>query len=346
MGATVSAKTVRATLGVARSMGLDPRELAVRHLVVDTLTDVDARAPHARWLALWQELESRAEGVAIGIRAAEALPFGTWDVVDYLLSTSDTVGTGLRRFERYFALISTGATHTLEHRGDEVELVRRYTSASPVRLLAPAEFAFAATLSHLRMVLDRPYAPRAVRFAAPAPASDAEHRRFFGCPVTFGATTSAIVMARADLDLPLRAPDAGLALVLERHAELLVGGLEAPDDDLETQVRRVIIQSLPDAAVSLESTARRLGTSARTLQRRLSSAGLSFDVLLDGTRRELARQYLGDPALSIQETAHLLGFGDLRGFYRAFKRWEQQTPAEFRRAAHDAPHSGIGASGP
>ena len=60
---------------------------------------------------------------------------------------------------------------------------------------------------------------------------------------------------------------------------------------------------------------------------------LTFDHVVDGTRRELARRYLGDPAISIQETAHLLAFGDLRGFYRAFKRWEGRTPAEFRRHA-------------
>lgn len=337
MAGTVSAKTVRAVLGVAQSMGLEPRELAARHGVIEALTDVDARFPHTRWVGLWQELDRRAGGAAIGIAAAEALPFGHWDVVDYLIGTSEALGVALRRFERYFAIISTGATHTLEHHGDEVHLVRRYTGTAPVRLLAPTEFAFATTLSHLRMVLGHPYRPRAVRFAAPAPASDAEHRRFFDCPVTFGATTSAIVMDRAALSLPMLRPDPQLALILERHAERLVGELGAPDEDLATRVRRVIVRGLPDGEVSLDATARRLGTSARTLQRRLRDAGLSFDALLDAMRRDLARQYLGDPALSIQETAHLLAFGDLRGFYRAFKRWERCTPAEYRRRVHGAP---------
>ena len=38
--------------------------------------------------------------------------------------------------------------------------------------------------------------------------------------------------------------------------------------------------------------------------------------------------------LRVTETAHLLAFGDLRGFYRAFKRWQGCTPAEFRRSAN------------
>jgi AraC-like DNA-binding protein len=339
---TVSAKTVRAVLGVAQGMGLEPRALASRHGVGDAATDVDARFPHAAWLALWQELERHAGGAAVGIRAAERLPFGHWDVIDYLLSTSETLEVGLRRFERYFSIISTGAMHTLERIGDEVQLVRRYADPA-VRLLAPTEFAFAATLSHLRMVLGFHYRPRSVRFASPAPRSDDEHRRFFDCPITFGAATSAIVIDRADLALPMHNPNPELALMLERHAEQLVSRLR--DESLEARVRLMIVRGMPDGDVSLDGTARRLGTSARTLQRRLSDENLSFDALLDGTRRELARQYLGDPALSIQETAHLLAFSDLRGFYRAFKRWEGCTPADFRRA-HVSSSPLLGASRP
>jgi AraC-like DNA-binding protein len=328
---TVSAKTVRAVLGVAQGMGLDPRALASRHGVTEAMSDIDARFPHAAWLGMWEDLERDAGGAAVGIRAAERLPFGHWDVIDYLLSTSETLEVGLRRFERYFAIISTGATHTLERKGDDVLLVRRYADVA-VRLLAPTEFAFAATLSHLRMVLGFHFRPREVRFASPAPSNDTEHRRFFDCPVVFGAATSVIVIDRASLSLPMHNPEPELGLMLERHAEQLVGRLGARDESLEARVRLMIVRGMPDGDVSLDGAARRLGTSARTLQRRLSDEGLSFDALLDGTRRDLARQYLGDPALSIQETAHLLAFGDLRGFYRAFKRWEGVTPADFRRA--------------
>lgn len=333
MAGTVSAKTVRAALAVAKGMGLDAGALARARGLGEALTDVDARFPHSAWIGLWQDLEQHARGAPVGIRAAEQLPFGHWDVIDHLIGTSETLEIALLRFERYFAIISTGATHTIERHADEVHLVRRYADGARLRMLTPTEFAFATTISHLRMVLGFHFCPREVRFAAPAPASDAEHRRFFGCPVSFEAEPSVIVIDRAALTLPLHRPDAGLGLFLERHAELLLRELASPDEDFPTRVRRVIVQGLPDGHVSLAAAARRLGMSARTLQRRLHERGLSFDALLDGTRRDLARRYLGDPALSIQETAHLLAFGDLRGFYRAFKRWEGRTPAEYRRSA-------------
>ena len=76
MAGTVNAKTVRAVLGAARAMGLDARALADAWGLADALTDVDARFPHAAWLELWQDVARRTGREAIGIEAAERLPWG------------------------------------------------------------------------------------------------------------------------------------------------------------------------------------------------------------------------------------------------------------------------------
>jgi AraC-like DNA-binding protein len=327
---TVNAKTVRAALGAAKALGLDARALAEAHGVALALTDVDRRFPHRVWLALWQDM-SRATGrESIGLDAAELLPWGHFDVIDYLLGTSDDFATGLRRFERYFSLVSTGVAHVIEGHPDGAELVRRYAPGCHTRMLAPAEFAFANIVLRSRTALGAHWCPRVVRFASPAPASDAAHRRVFDCPVTFEAEESAIVIDRATLALPMRHPDPSLTAILERHAELLLPGVGTEVDPVG-RTRRVILEGLRDGEVSLDRAARRLGTSARSLQRTLREGDYTFNDLVDECRKELARRYLGDPTLSIQEIAHLLAFGDLRGFYRAFRRWEGDTPLEFRK---------------
>ena len=218
----------------------------------------------------------------------------------------------------------------IERDGDTVRIVRRYAPECQTRLLAPSEFAFAATVARFRLVLAFRWCPREVTFAAHAPPNDSAHRRFFGCPVRFDAPSSTLVLDASDLALPIQQQDSELGRVLERHAELLVRELDV-ERDFVSQVRRVIVNGLPDADVSIARTARQLALSVRTLQRRLREHGLTFDDLYDSVRGELARRYLDDPTLSIQETAHLLAFADLRGFYRAFERWEGRTPAEYRR---------------
>lgn len=327
---TVNAKTVRATLGAAAALKLDARALAHAHGLADALTDVDARFPHAKWLALWRDIIQASGSASVGLDAAERLPWGHFDVIDYLAGTSDTFETALRRFSRYFALVSTGVAHVLEDHGDTMHLVRRYAPDCHTRMLAPAEFGFANIVLRMRIVLGIPWCPRAVRFASPAPVTDAAHRRLFGCPVSFEAEESAIIIERSTLALPLQRPDPSLRAILERHAEMLLERLGTEDHPVG-RTRNAILEGMRDGDVSIARTARRLGTSVRTLQRTLEEHGQTFNGLVDTCRHELARRYLGDSSLSIQEIAHLLAFSDLRGFYRAFRRWEGSTPAEHRK---------------
>jgi AraC-like DNA-binding protein len=82
----------------------------------------------------------------------------------------------------------------------------------------------------------------------------------------------------------------------------------------------------------VEVIASRLGTSPRTLQRRLrEEEQTSHKQLLDEIRHALALRYLDTEGLSIGEAAFLLGFSEPSAFHRAFKRWTGATPGAYRR---------------
>jgi AraC-like DNA-binding protein len=81
---------------------------------------------------------------------------------------------------------------------------------------------------------------------------------------------------------------------------------------------------------SLQDVAQELGLSARTLQRRLTDAGITFQELVEETRRELARHYLKQRNVELNEAAFLLGFEDANSFFRAFQGWEGTSPTEWR----------------
>lgn len=108
---------------------------------------------------------------------------------------------------------------------------------------------------------------------------------------------------------------------------------EAGDECLGLHVVQTLTESLREGRPTLVHVARRMHMSERTLQRRLVDAGTSFQELLDGTRRTLARAYLADPRLSLAEVAYRLGYADLRAFVRGFKRWTGTTPGKLRGSA-------------
>jgi len=69
----------------------------------------------------------------------------------------------------------------------------------------------------------------------------------------------------------------------------------------------------------------------RTLARRLKREGSSFRQLRNEILSQQAIGYLRDGTLSIEAMAELLNYHDSANFRRAFKKWFDVTPDEYRR---------------
>jgi AraC-like DNA-binding protein len=89
-------------------------------------------------------------------------------------------------------------------------------------------------------------------------------------------------------------------------------------------------QHLTGRRPNIEDIAGALHISARTLQRRLQDEGSSFQRVLGEARRHLARHYLNNSTLELNEAAYLLGYEDGNSFVRAFRSWEGVPPARWR----------------
>ena len=80
----------------------------------------------------------------------------------------------------------------------------------------------------------------------------------------------------------------------------------------------------------MAGVAKRLAMSERTLQRRLADRDLSFKAIVETTQKQLAENLLRHGRYSLADVAYLTGFSEQSAFNRAFKRWTDQTPTEFR----------------
>ena len=98
------------------------------------------------------------------------------------------------------------------------------------------------------------------------------------------------------------------------------------DENFAERVRLAIQQKLTGRRPTIEDIADALHISSRTMQRRLQDEGFSFQRVLEGARRQLARHYLNNSALELNEAAYLLGYEDGNSFVRAFRTWEGFRP--------------------
>lgn len=108
---------------------------------------------------------------------------------------------------------------------------------------------------------------------------------------------------------------------------------ETPFDELTFTgcLSRVLETQLPLGQISLPEIAELVGTSARTLQRRLDAQGTTYSVVLDEVRQRVALERLRHSDATVTEIAHDLGYSDSAHFARAFRRWSGLSPLELRR---------------
>jgi AraC-like DNA-binding protein len=191
-----------------------------------------------------------------------------------------------------------------------------------------AELTMGMALNLIRHAAGPSWAPRAVMFEHPCPEQWHDHCKFFDAQVYFDQPVNSMLIPKRDLNRPMPGRDPLLLGVIVDAIRRL-DGLRTPQG-LVDRVRDQVRQTLSMGEPTLESAAHRLDFSSWSLQRRLSREGVSFSQVLDGVRREMATHYLRQPHLSISEIALLLGFSEVSAFSRAFRRWHDVSPRQWR----------------
>lgn len=147
-------------------------------------------------------------------------------------------------------------------------------------------------------------------------------------PARFSMAANQIRFPAQYLTAPLATANAVTARLVARECERELALLGYNEDMLE-RVRATLINEqgrYPD----LETAAKKLYMTSRTLKRRLHSHGISFQKLLDEARHRDSVRLLEDPSLSLEEVANRLGYTAPANFSRAFRKWSGRTPGDFR----------------
>jgi AraC-like DNA-binding protein len=147
--------------------------------------------------------------------------------------------------------------------------------------------------------------------------------------VRFKAERNTVVLRTSDINRPFTTYNEELLNILGAQLDSEIEARRA-SLNVEERVKQALNRSLVGRRPNLQDVAQQLHLSARTLQRRLADAGVSFKKIVEDTRRELARRYLQQSTIELSETAFLLGYEDANSFFRAFHDWEGTSPGEWR----------------
>ncbi|MDA7418038.1 AraC family transcriptional regulator [Xenophilus arseniciresistens] len=326
---TSSAAWLQGVLAMFEAEGLDvPALLHDAGFDPASVRHQNARFPVDEITLLWQHAVARAGRPTLGLDRMLAATHSRIGTVGHAMACSADLGEALQCLARYMAVISDATAFSLAADARGCWLVMDHTGGSLPIPRQRVEYALLTVLMQCRWLTRRELEPLAMEFVHPAPADDRRHREAFGCTPRFGAQANRMLLAAADLALPLPTHQHELG---QMQAQLLDTQLERlGQTTTSTLVCAEIARRLPQGEPRRQDVAQGLGLAERTLQRRLQAESVSFQALLERTRSELARQYLAQARYSLTEVADLLGFVDTSNFFRACRRWFGMPPAQYR----------------
>ena len=281
----------------------------------------------AQLFALWRTVAEMSPDPAIGLKLGAETRMERSHPAAIAVMCSRTFGDALERLGRYKKL--TCPEEIRVHKNTEEAAVEFfYVEATEPQPDVLVDMVLAWILTVGQHGTDGQVAPLRLELTRRA-----VHRelleRHFGCRVRFKADRNALVFRASDLARQFVTHNEELLTVIgtQLDSELKARKLS---QDVGEQVKDALRQSLAGKRPGLQDVARELGLGLRTLQRRLTDADITFQQLLEDTRRELAHHYLKHSTVELNEAAFLLGFEDANSFFRAFQVWEGTSPGEWR----------------
>jgi AraC-like DNA-binding protein len=245
-----------------------------------------------------------------------------------VIQTAPTLGDAFDRSVKFQRLMTTSAKIELERQESSLRWIWKIPDATTLGARVRNEVVLSEHVALLRLLTTN-FKPTLIRFTHKAPCDDIAHRKYFGCPISWGADENSVSWPTKDLDRSLGV-DLNIGNFFERDAKLRIAQL--PEIGIVPLVTDVVLKKLSTGNVSLKSTAAALGLSSRTLRRDLVTAGFTFRELIDEIRQKRAVELASDGQRSMTEIAIDLGFSEVSAFCRAWKRWFKQSFKETRSA--------------
>ncbi len=299
----------------------------------DSLQDPEARISSQKFNVLVDYCNQQLESNDFSIQVAKQFQPSMFHVLGYTMMSSSSLKDALESIVKYMQVLSNSNELSLIEDGNDLifnmNLFTLPDSDEKVISLCVAETWLGTIVQFSRGLVDQTLALKKVVLCFPKPDYDTCYLNdYFQCDVEFGAATSMLVFDSQQAKIPLLS---GNQQVNQIHEKLLTELLSRVNkDNLTNMVITIICDALPMGAPTQTDIANQLNMSLRNLQRKLHAKGTNYKDILDSVRKKLTLGYITQKHLSISEISYLVGFSDTSNFNRAFRRWTNQAPGQYR----------------
>ena len=311
------------------ALGANPMSLLREHgLTAKLLANPETRLP---LLAVNQLLERSAHVTQrpdFGLLLASRRDFTDLGPISVVLKEEKTPRDAINTLLRYMKLLNAALVSHTEEVAGKLVIHERIVSdqGGPVR--QSTEFAVAVVFKTVQELVSPEWRPVAVCFTHRPPSDLSLHRRFFGCDVQFNSDFNGFVCMVADLNKETHKRQTTISKFARSYLE---DSLNSYQNSSIFTIRQLVLALLPAGRCTAKQVAAHLGVDRRTLHRHLEVEGVTFKLLLERIRSELAIEHLRDSDMSMSDISAILGFSSSSAFSHWFRDTFYCSPLGWRK---------------
>lgn len=295
---------------------------------IDVIDNIEA-VPADHFFQL-HELLDQTLGPGFSVRVGQQMKMDDYGVLGLSWKTCSKAKEIFERSERYFKLLSDTYVFKVEQEGDRSKILL-FRDAHRRGVELSNEATFSATVVVLQAMTETDIQPIEVSFKHKSPSNIDSYKKAFQCPILFQQPENYIAYRAEDLEMRTAKADESINRFLVERVEEETKGIEISTNKLVDDVEQLIRDALPGGIPSINEISMHLSMSNRTLTRRLSESSMTFRDLIQKAQQEISQDLLRNTSSSIAEIAFQTGFSEQSAFNRAFKRWTDHSPLEYRK---------------
>ena len=302
--------------------------LAKVNLNAHQLVDGDNMIPFEAMVMLLEHAARDLNCPSFGLQLSTHQNLQALGNIGLLMKNCLTARDAIQCAQRYMALHSPAEYWNLveEEQFSYINRFEHFHSIGHARQYKELSFGVCLRLSHL--LIGENFKGHRLEFSHKPISSLKYYRQFFSMDVSFNQEQNRIILDSHYLSRPIADVNQKIRQQVEGSLSQL---LALHGDDIERQVRTLILQTMSIKENTLDNIASQLHMNKRTLQRKLKDKSLKFKTLLNEIRIDTACWHLQASNMDITLLSEILGYRDISAFSRAFKSQMHCSALQWRK---------------
>ena len=265
-------------------------------------------------------------GLSLGRRLTPA----THGAMGFLANSSPNLLMALKAFQSFVPTRVSFARLSLKTHPSWVECFIHFDiTLNPAVHRALSETCVVVFFECAEFIIGRPLTEARISFSHDKPSYSDRYSHHLAGYYEFSAPHFIIKIPIDVCQIPNASANHDIYMLAMQQCEAMLTQLKSQTYSCTYQIQKMML-SHPLGELSEEDAAAALFISKRTLARRLQSEGSGYRQIRDKVLSQQASSYLRDSQMSVEAIASLLNYHDSANFRRAFKRWLNLSPKQYR----------------